>query len=59
MYSFVLICLFVFSVSRREIREAGMTFIFDARKTNPQPQLYKAFMTLQVRGAQTKIVADD
>ncbi|XP_034550824.1 uncharacterized protein LOC117820972 [Notolabrus celidotus] len=35
------------SITRREIREAGMTLIFDARKTNPQPQLYKALMTLQ------------
>lgn len=26
-----------------------MTVIFDAKKTNPQPQLYKALMTLQVR----------
>ncbi|CAJ1085597.1 uncharacterized protein LOC117820972 [Xyrichtys novacula] len=35
------------SITRREIREAGLTLIFDARKTNPQPQLCKALMTLQ------------
>lgn len=34
---------------RREIREAGMTLIFDAKKANPQPQLYKALMTFQVK----------
>uniref|UniRef100_A0A3Q3SKB7 Uncharacterized LOC113145224 n=1 Tax=Mastacembelus armatus TaxID=205130 RepID=A0A3Q3SKB7_9TELE len=39
--------LYFHSLTRREIREAGMTLIFDARKTNPQPQLYKALMTLQ------------
>ncbi|KAM9855186.1 pleckstrin homology domain-containing family G member 4B-like [Aulostomus maculatus] len=39
--------LYFHSIIRREIREAGMTLIFDARKTNPQPQLYKALMTLQ------------
>lgn len=37
-----------FCLCRREIREAGMTLIFDGRKTNPQPQLYQALMTLQV-----------
>lgn len=36
-------------ICRREIRNAGMTLIFDARKTNPQPQLYKALMSLQVQ----------
>lgn len=40
---------FFISMSRREIREAGLTLIFDAKKTNPQPQLYKALMTFQVR----------
>uniref|UniRef100_A0A3P9CZL9 Uncharacterized LOC101485553 n=1 Tax=Maylandia zebra TaxID=106582 RepID=A0A3P9CZL9_9CICH len=30
-----------------EIRDSGMTLVFDARKTNPQPHLYKALMTLQ------------
>ncbi|XP_044066379.1 uncharacterized protein LOC122882739 isoform X2 [Siniperca chuatsi] len=39
--------LYFYSITRREIREAGMTLIFDARKTNPQPQLYKALMTFQ------------
>ncbi|CAB1419384.1 unnamed protein product [Pleuronectes platessa] len=39
--------LYFHLIIRREIREAGMTLIFDARKTNPQPQLYKALMTLQ------------
>ncbi|XP_029363157.1 uncharacterized protein LOC115046732 isoform X2 [Echeneis naucrates] len=39
--------LYFHSITRREIREAGMTLIFDARKMNPQPQLYKALMTLQ------------
>ncbi|XP_074537815.1 pleckstrin homology domain-containing family G member 4B-like isoform X2 [Halichoeres trimaculatus] len=39
--------LYFHSITRREIREAGMTLIFDARRTNPQPQLYKALMTLQ------------
>lgn len=34
---------------RREIREAGLTLVFDARKAVPQPQLYKALMTLQVK----------
>lgn len=36
-------------MARREIRQAGLTLIFDARKAIPQPQLYKALMTLQVR----------
>ena len=48
-YNHRAVILFVLSVCRREIREAGMTLIFDAKKTNPQPQLYKALMTLQVR----------
>ncbi|XP_074500896.1 pleckstrin homology domain-containing family G member 4B-like isoform X1 [Sebastes fasciatus] len=39
--------LYFRTITRREIREAGMTLIFDSRKTNPQPQLYKALMTLQ------------
>uniref|UniRef100_A0A3B4Z9E4 DH domain-containing protein n=2 Tax=Stegastes partitus TaxID=144197 RepID=A0A3B4Z9E4_9TELE len=41
--------LYFHSITRKEIREAGMTLIFDARKINPQPQLYKALMTLQER----------
>ncbi|XP_040908256.1 uncharacterized protein LOC121191194 [Toxotes jaculatrix] len=44
--------LYFHSITRREIREAGMTLIFDARKTNPQPQLYKALMTLQEQSPQ-------
>ncbi|XP_077371241.1 pleckstrin homology domain-containing family G member 4B-like isoform X2 [Festucalex cinctus] len=39
--------LYFHSIVRREIRESGMTLIFDARKSNPLPQLYKALMTLQ------------
>ncbi|KAE8293264.1 Pleckstrin-like proteiny domain-containing family G member 4B [Larimichthys crocea] len=39
--------LYFHSITRREIREAGMTIIFDAKKANPQPQLYKALMTFQ------------
>uniref|UniRef100_A0A3Q3AK47 Uncharacterized LOC108236835 n=1 Tax=Kryptolebias marmoratus TaxID=37003 RepID=A0A3Q3AK47_KRYMA len=39
--------LYFYSITRKEIREAGMTLIFDARRKNPQPQLYKALMTLQ------------
>ncbi|XP_070695826.1 pleckstrin homology domain-containing family G member 4B-like [Pempheris klunzingeri] len=39
--------LYFHSIIRREIREAGMTLVFDARKTNPPPQLYKALMTFQ------------
>ncbi|XP_054464571.1 uncharacterized protein LOC129099371 [Anoplopoma fimbria] len=39
--------LYFRTVTRREIREAGMTLIFDSRRTIPQPQLYKALMTLQ------------
>ncbi|XP_077578584.1 pleckstrin homology domain-containing family G member 4B-like [Stigmatopora nigra] len=39
--------LYFHSVLRREIREAGMTLVFDARKSNPHPQLYKALMMLQ------------
>ncbi|XP_028266206.1 uncharacterized protein LOC114438822 isoform X2 [Parambassis ranga] len=39
--------LYFYSVTRKEIRETGMTLIFDARKTNPPPQLYKGLMTLQ------------
>lgn len=35
-------------MARREIRQAGLTLIFDARKAIPQPQLYKALMSLQV-----------
>ncbi|XP_022597521.1 uncharacterized protein LOC111219186, partial [Seriola dumerili] len=44
--------LYFHSITRREIREAGMTLIFDARKTHPQPQLYKALMTLQEQSPQ-------
>ncbi|XP_068607377.1 LOW QUALITY PROTEIN: pleckstrin homology domain-containing family G member 4B-like [Brachionichthys hirsutus] len=39
--------LYFHSIARREIREAGMMIIFDAKKTNPQPQLYKALMAFQ------------
>eukprot|EP00066_Takifugu_rubripes_P011461 XP_011600727.1 PREDICTED: uncharacterized protein LOC101067310 [Takifugu rubripes] len=39
--------LYFYSINRREIRQAGLTLIFDARKAIPQPQLYKALMTLQ------------
>ncbi|XP_037540437.1 uncharacterized protein LOC119417301 [Nematolebias whitei] len=39
--------LYFYSITRKEIREAGMTLIFDARRKNPQPQLYKALMALQ------------
>ncbi|KAM4562424.1 pleckstrin homology domain-containing family G member 4B-like isoform 1-T1 [Odontesthes bonariensis] len=39
--------IYFHSITRKEIREAGMTLIFDARRTNPQPQLYKALMALQ------------
>ncbi|XP_073325896.1 pleckstrin homology domain-containing family G member 4B-like [Pagrus major] len=39
--------LYFHSITRREIREAGLTLIFDAKKTTPQPQLYKALMTFQ------------
>ncbi|XP_034027424.1 uncharacterized protein LOC117511523 [Thalassophryne amazonica] len=35
------------SIASREFRETGMMLIFDARKKNPQPQFYKALMTLQ------------
>ncbi|XP_040009988.1 uncharacterized protein si:dkey-65j6.2 [Xiphias gladius] len=45
--------LYFHSITRKEIRESGMTLIFDARKTNPQPQLYKALMTLQEQSPQT------
>ncbi|XP_032418319.1 LOW QUALITY PROTEIN: uncharacterized protein LOC116719764 [Xiphophorus hellerii] len=38
--------LYFYSITRKEIREAGMTLIFDARKKSPQPQFYKALMTL-------------
>ncbi|KAM4738109.1 pleckstrin homology domain-containing family G member 4B-like [Anableps anableps] len=38
--------LYFYSITRKEIREAGMTLIFDARKKNPQPQFYKALMAL-------------
>ncbi|XP_057673023.1 uncharacterized protein LOC130904318 isoform X2 [Corythoichthys intestinalis] len=44
--------LYFHSVIRREIREAGMTLIFDARKSNPLPQLYKALMLLQEHSPQ-------
>ncbi|KAM9350326.1 pleckstrin homology domain-containing family G member 4B-like [Symphorus nematophorus] len=39
--------LYFHSITRREIREAGLMLIFDAKKTNPQPQLYKALMTFE------------
>ncbi|XP_062419816.1 uncharacterized protein LOC119223381 isoform X2 [Pungitius pungitius] len=39
--------LYFRTITRREIREAGLMLIFDSRRTNPQPQLYKALMTLQ------------
>lgn len=35
------------------MREAGVTIVFDARKVIPQPQLYKALMTLQVRSTES------
>uniref|UniRef100_A0A3Q2NQ83 Uncharacterized LOC105936417 n=1 Tax=Fundulus heteroclitus TaxID=8078 RepID=A0A3Q2NQ83_FUNHE len=38
--------LYFYSITRKEIREAGMTLIFDARRKNPQPQFYKALMAL-------------
>ncbi|XP_027877672.1 uncharacterized protein LOC114147302 isoform X2 [Xiphophorus couchianus] len=38
--------LYFYSITRKEIREAGMTLIFDARKKSPQPQFYKALMAL-------------
>ncbi|XP_076028153.1 pleckstrin homology domain-containing family G member 4B-like [Genypterus blacodes] len=44
--------LYFHSITRREIRDAGLTFIFDARRMNPQPQLYKALMTLQEHAPQ-------
>uniref|UniRef100_A0A3P8WVS4 Uncharacterized protein n=1 Tax=Cynoglossus semilaevis TaxID=244447 RepID=A0A3P8WVS4_CYNSE len=44
--------LLYFHLITREIREAGMTLIFDGRKTNPQPQLYQALMTLQEQSPQ-------
>ncbi|KAM9750811.1 pleckstrin homology domain-containing family G member 4B-like isoform 2-T2 [Menidia menidia] len=39
--------LYFHSITRKEIREAGMLLIFDARRTNPQPQFYKALMSLR------------
>lgn len=39
------------AVSRRELRDNGMTLIFDAKRTNPPPQLYKAMMEFQVLDA--------
>ncbi|KAM6924895.1 pleckstrin homology domain-containing family G member 4B-like [Xenentodon cancila] len=39
--------LYFHSITRKEIREAGMMLIFDARRRNPQPQLYKALIALQ------------
>ncbi|XP_067383701.1 pleckstrin homology domain-containing family G member 4B-like [Channa argus] len=39
--------LYFHSITRSEIRNTGMTLIFDARKTHPQPLLYKALMSLQ------------
>ncbi|XP_041802307.1 uncharacterized protein LOC121613095 isoform X2 [Chelmon rostratus] len=39
--------LYFHSITRREVREAGLMLIFHAKKTNPQPQLYKALMAFQ------------
>uniref|UniRef100_A0A8C6PT95 Pleckstrin homology domain containing, family G (With RhoGef domain) member 4 n=2 Tax=Nothobranchius furzeri TaxID=105023 RepID=A0A8C6PT95_NOTFU len=39
--------LYFYSLIRKEVRDSGMTLIFDARRKNPQPQLYKALMTCQ------------
>lgn len=39
------------AASRREIRDAGMTLLFDAKRTNPPPQFYKALMEFQVLDA--------
>ncbi|XP_031701261.1 uncharacterized protein LOC116382385 isoform X1 [Anarrhichthys ocellatus] len=39
--------LYFRTITRREVREAGLMLIFDSRRTNPQPQLYKALMMLQ------------
>ncbi|XP_055366068.1 uncharacterized protein LOC114859073 isoform X2 [Betta splendens] len=39
--------LYFYSITRKEIRKGGMTLVFDARKTLPQPQLYKALMSAQ------------
>ncbi|KAM8863712.1 uncharacterized protein AB9W97_018406 isoform 2-T2 [Spinachia spinachia] len=39
--------LYFRTITRREIREAGLMLIFDSRRTNPQPQLYKALMAFQ------------
>ncbi|XP_026224027.1 uncharacterized protein LOC113167539 isoform X2 [Anabas testudineus] len=44
--------LYFYSITRREIRNAGMTLIFNARKNHPQPQLYKALMSLQEQNPQ-------
>ncbi|KAK7877868.1 hypothetical protein WMY93_031474 [Mugilogobius chulae] len=41
------VLLYFYSITRREVREAGLTVIFDARKSSPQPQLYKALMSLE------------
>ncbi|KAJ0036184.1 hypothetical protein NQD34_004861 [Periophthalmus magnuspinnatus] len=41
------VLLYFYSITRREIREVGLTVIFDARKSSPQPQLYKALMSLE------------
>uniref|UniRef100_A0A3Q2G928 Uncharacterized LOC107086651 n=1 Tax=Cyprinodon variegatus TaxID=28743 RepID=A0A3Q2G928_CYPVA len=38
--------LYFYSITRKEVREAGMRLIFDARRKNPQPQFYKALMAL-------------
>uniref|UniRef100_A0A3B4B6R2 Uncharacterized protein n=1 Tax=Periophthalmus magnuspinnatus TaxID=409849 RepID=A0A3B4B6R2_9GOBI len=42
------VLLYFYSITRREIREVGLTVIFDARKSSPQPQLYKALMSLEL-----------
>uniref|UniRef100_A0A8C7XWS1 Pleckstrin homology domain-containing family G member 4B n=2 Tax=Oryzias sinensis TaxID=183150 RepID=A0A8C7XWS1_9TELE len=39
--------LYFHSITRKEVREAGLTLIFDAKKRHPPPQLYKALMDLQ------------
>ncbi|XP_024148504.1 uncharacterized protein LOC112158992 isoform X2 [Oryzias melastigma] len=39
--------LYFHSITRKEVRDAGLTVIFDAKKRHPQPQLYKALMDLQ------------
>uniref|UniRef100_A0A8C5GCG4 Pleckstrin homology domain-containing family G member 4B-like n=1 Tax=Gouania willdenowi TaxID=441366 RepID=A0A8C5GCG4_GOUWI len=38
--------LYFHYITRKEIRDAGLTLIFDAKKRNPEPELYKAIMLL-------------